>query len=111
MFFITDSAGAFKIVGNLTNLTDLALDTEAFSFNDAAFIQIIQGCPLLRTLYLRIDKKSDKLGLTDYSIRKLPIYCPNVEKLHIISKSLPMNGVTDLTLLSLVRLKVFIFYN
>ena len=63
------------------------------------------GCPKLKNIFIRIETRIDQVGFTDYSLRKLPTYCPQIEKITLISKTGVIKSITDSSIISLANLK------
>lgn len=89
----------------LSKLTYLAFDADSFSLNDDEMIKIMEGCSNLRSLLIRYEFNKENPSFTDYSIRKLPLFCPHIEKLHILSKNIAITTITDSSINSFVQLK------
>ncbi|XP_054163232.1 F-box/LRR-repeat protein 20-like [Oppia nitens] len=85
----------YGMFGLLTNLTDLVFDCNSFNLTDTEMIKIMTGCNRLKYLFIRYETIKDFNTLTDYSLRKLPQFCPNLEKFYFHAKDAPLQSATD----------------
>jgi len=65
----------------------------------------MEGCGQLRSLCIRYDVTKDEATITDYSMRKLPLLCPNIEKFHFHTKNNFIESITDSSIINFVQLK------
>lgn len=83
----------------------MAFDADSYNLDDTEFIRIMEGCSKLTHLFIRIDCQINSSVISDYSLRKLPTFCPQMRKLQIHSKTGIITSITDSSILSLVQLK------
>jgi hypothetical protein len=102
---ISGNACKFGSFGQLTNLTHLAFDANSLNLNDSELIQILKGCNKLISLFIRYEVTKDQTTITDFSLRKVPLFCPNIQKLHLHSKNDFITEITDISVFNLIGLK------
>ncbi|CAG2107076.1 unnamed protein product, partial [Medioppia subpectinata] len=94
----------YGLFGSLRNLRELVFDCNALNLSDHEMLNIMMGCKDLKSIFIRYEHGKDHNTLTDYSLRKLPLFCPNLVKFNFQSKETGL-GVTDTTIESFSQLK------
>ena len=97
----------YNQLGELSNLKHLAFDCNSSSLDDNTLLNILKGCgQKLKTLFIRYEEKKAQTPdtFTDISLRRIANLCPNLEKIHLHSKSSPLTTVTEETVNSLATL-------
>ncbi|CAG2110236.1 unnamed protein product, partial [Medioppia subpectinata] len=94
----------YGLFGSLRNLRELVFDCNALNLSDHEMLNIMMGCKDLKSIFIRYEHAKDHNTLTDYSLRKLPLFCPNLVKFNFQSKETGL-GVTDTTIESFSQLK------